>query len=248
MKARGRNINLTNVILWVVYLALLLVLLPHTAWLFARFEAGAEISPTAWAAAFAFEAAIAVLTHKLAKHIEETPNHKNAWKRFTVRYLNAFSVGLIMAVGVSALANLAHAVEFGQPLKIFAEWGIEPKFYQLAFGAVLPIVSLLFARVLSNVSESEPQANDESETVRRLRKRLRETEQQFQASEQRASQAEQSLSEFAGLRSGSKADRILAAHQIWPDLPQRSVAVVASSSLSHVSEVLANSNGRGVSK
>jgi hypothetical protein len=68
--------------LWIIYLALLAVLLPHTAWAFARFESP---SPgwlgvswgivTAWAAAFAFEAAIAALTHKLAGRIGGTPRY-----------------------------------------------------------------------------------------------------------------------------------------------------------------------------
>lgn len=245
MKKRLQNINLTNLILWVVYIALLLVLLPHTAWLFARFEAGEGISPTAWAAAFAFEAAIAVLTHKLARHIEESPKHKHPWKRFSVRYLNAFALGLILAVGVSALANLAHAVEFGQPLKIFSSWGIEPKFYQLAFGAVLPVVSLLFARVLSNVSESEHSPNESEEAVRLLRAQVREAERKVKEAEQRAIEAEQLVGEFLPVFSESKADRIRAAHTIWPGLPQRSLAVIADSSTAHVSEVLANTNGNG---
>jgi hypothetical protein len=46
-----------NRILWAVYLSLLGVLLPHTA----------------WTAAFAFEASIAVLIHKLSGHIDRTP-------------------------------------------------------------------------------------------------------------------------------------------------------------------------------
>jgi hypothetical protein len=62
--------NWSNVLLWAIYLSLLAVLLPHTAWAFARFEPPGNGSfgiawgaITAWAAAFAFEAAIAALTH-----------------------------------------------------------------------------------------------------------------------------------------------------------------------------------------
>ena len=68
--------------LWIIYLALLAVLLPHTAWAFARFESPSAgwlgVSwgiVTAWAAAFAFEAAIAALTHKLARRIGTTPRY-----------------------------------------------------------------------------------------------------------------------------------------------------------------------------
>jgi hypothetical protein len=76
-----RQNSWSSIVLWVIYLALLAVLLPHTAWAFARFE---PANPgwlgvpwgqvTAWAAAFAFEAAIAALTHRLAQRIEATPN------------------------------------------------------------------------------------------------------------------------------------------------------------------------------
>ena len=247
-----RQINPSNLVLWAVYLALLLVLLPHTAWLFSRFEAVSSAGQTsgggmvtAWAAAFAFEAAIAVLTHKLARHIEDTPRYKSHWKRFAYRYLNAFSVGLLMAVGVSGLANLAHAVEYGQRLRIFEQWSVSPVVYQLAFGGVLPVVSLLFARVLSNVSDGEGEANEDEEKIRALRSSVREAEQRAKESEQRAMLAEQALSEYARLRSESMAERVLAAHQLWPALPQRSVAVVADSSPAYVSEVLANGNGQG---
>jgi hypothetical protein len=72
--------NWSNILIWTVYLALLVVLFPHTVWVFSRFETPAvgwlNIQwgmVTAWAATFAFEAAIAALTHKLAEHIESTP-------------------------------------------------------------------------------------------------------------------------------------------------------------------------------
>jgi hypothetical protein len=51
---------------------------------------------TAWAAAFAFEAAIAALTHKLAKHIESTPRYTagRVWlRRISYQYLNAYAAG-----------------------------------------------------------------------------------------------------------------------------------------------------------
>ncbi len=62
--------NWSNILLWAIYLALLVVLLPHTAWAFGRSESPATGClniqwgvVTAGAAAFAFEAAIAALTH-----------------------------------------------------------------------------------------------------------------------------------------------------------------------------------------
>lgn len=147
-----------NRILWAVYLSLLAVLLPHTAWAFQNFEPQNNtntISLVSWIAAFAFEASIAALTHKLSGHIEQTPKRLSTWSKFQYRYLNSYSLGLVAAISVSSMANLAHAVEFGRPMAIFTEWHIPFSVYALAFGAVLPLVSLVFARVLSNVAETE---------------------------------------------------------------------------------------------
>jgi hypothetical protein len=116
-----------NRILWAVYLSLLGVLLPHTAWAFQNFEPETEAggnSVVAWTAAFAFEASIAVLMHKLSGHIDRTPRRLLAWAKFQYRYLNAYSLGLLAAIAVSSLANLAHAVEFGRSMAIFTLWKI----------------------------------------------------------------------------------------------------------------------------
>jgi hypothetical protein len=109
-----RPSNWSNTFLWVIYLALLAVLLPHTAWAFSRFEPQTDgwLSVrwgliTAWAAAFAFEAAIAALTHKLANRIQMTPRYTagRVWlRRFVYQYINAYAAGLLVALGVSALA------------------------------------------------------------------------------------------------------------------------------------------------
>lgn len=251
----------TNRILWAVYLSLLGVLLPHTAWAFANFEPGGMGSflglfdvpwgnVTAWAAAFAFEAAIAALTHKLAKHIEDVPKHKSAWLRWRKRYLNAYSVGLVAAVGISAMANLAHAVEFGRELAIFVRWGVPFGVYSVAFGAILPLVSLLFARVLSNVVDGEVAANPELEranqaiqranqTVAELRRQLRETERRASVAEERFGAAGDL---FVRLFADEKRQRIAAAAQMWPALAHSAIAVIAGSSPSYVSEVLGGLN------
>jgi hypothetical protein len=147
-----RQRNWSNILLWAIYLSLLAVLLPHTAWAFARFgppENGsfgiAWGAVTAWAAAFAFEADIAALTHKLAKHIESAPRYTagRVWlRRITYQYLNAFSAGLLVAVGVSVLANFGHAVEFGRDFSVFGQYMIPSLLYSLAFGGILPGVSI----------------------------------------------------------------------------------------------------------
>ncbi len=239
----------TTKIIWAIYIALLGVLLPHTTWLFYRFEDpswGAWALIVAGAASFAFEAAIAVLTHRLARHIETTPRRISGRQKFAYRYLNAYSFGLLVSLAISALANLAHAVEFGQELTIFASWGIPQQVYQLGFGAVLPFVSFLFARVLSNVSEAEAEEDPEVANLRSqindLREQLRQTEALRKRAEQQAQTEQERFSAvgdlFQKLFAPEKRERILAARQQWPELPASAIAVLCDSSASYVCEVL----------
>jgi len=251
-----KNANATTILLWIVYVALLAVLWPHTAWAFSMFEiAGLFGVIVAWTGAFAFEASIAALTHKLARHIEATPKRLRSWPKFGYRYLNAYSLGLVVALGVSVLANMAHAVEFGQPLKIFGVYGIDPAVYAVAFGAVLPLVSLLFARVLSNVveaeSEPDPAIEQANAAIADLRRQLRDAERlranveaERHAAEQRAAAAEARFAAagdlLAGLFAAEKRQRILAARQQWPELPLSAIAIIAACSTSYASEVLSD--------
>jgi hypothetical protein len=257
-----RQWNWSNILLWTIYLALLAVLLPHTAWAFGRFE-----SPnsswlnipwglvTAWAAAFAFEAAIAALTHKLAKHIEATPRYSagRVWlRRLSYQYLNAYSAGLLVAVGVSILANFGHAVEYGQDFAIFDRYNVPPLLYSLAFGGILPLVSLMFARILANTAEAEFEVNPEltqaKQTIRKLRSDLEETKEHFAETEARANAAEERFAAagelVARLFAEEKRQRILAAAEHWPELPASSIAIITSASPGYVSEVLKGENGR----
>lgn len=230
----------TNRILWIIYAALLAVLLPHTAWAFARFEPDTLWGTiTAWAGALAFEAAIAALTHKLAQHIEALPKYKDGWKRFTSRYLNAYSFGLFVAVAVSTLANVAHAVQFGAEIKIFTAWGIPFAAYAVAFGGILPLASLVFARVLSSVNEAEHEDDPElikaNDAIKRLRIDLREADKRADSAEARFNAAGDLI---RMLTSQDKRERILAVSQRWPQLPQAHVATLAEASPAYVSEVL----------
>ena len=238
-----------NRILWVVYLSLLGVLLPHTAWAFHNFEPENEsgrITLVAWTAAFAFEASIAALMHKLSGHIDRTPRRLSPWAKFRYRYLNAYSLGLLAAIAVSSLANLAHAVEFGRPLAIFAAWKISFDAYAFAFGAVLPLVSLVFARVLSNVVETEgdedPELVQARKTIADLRRQLRESEAKARAAEEACERVEARYASGGGalmkIVSEDKRERILAAHHLWPRLPGSALATIADASPSYVSEVL----------
>lgn len=257
--------DLTTKLLWAVFIALLGVLLPHTAWLFSSFEPAdgwriGGYSAIAWAAAFAFESAIAVLVHKLAQHWEKTPkrlaNPKTiplSLERFAYRWLNEYMAGLIAATCVSALANLAHAVEYGQALAIFASWGIPAGLYQIAFGGVLPLVSLLFARVLSNESVTEDAIDPALEEAKRLlaelRAQLRSIEAQLRSTEANLAESEASRRAaeerflaagdlFARLFAQEKRQRIVAARQQWPQLTAAAIAVITGCSPSYVSDTL----------
>jgi PAS domain-containing protein len=238
-----------NRILWAVYLSLLAVLLPHTAWAFHNFEPETKtgtISVVAWTAAFAFEASIAVLMHKLSGHIDRTPRRVTAWAKFRYRYLNAYSLGLLAAIAVSSLANLAHAVEFGRPMAIFTVWNFSFNTYAFAFGAVLPLVSLVFARVLSNVVETDgdedPALVEAQKAIADLRRQLRESETQRKVAEEARQQAEDRYASAVGtlmkIVSADKRERILAAHRLWQRLPGAALAIIADASPSYVSEVL----------
>ncbi len=193
----NRHINWSSVLLWAIYLALLAVLLPHTAWAFGHFESPIARwlgfqrgSLSAWAAAFAFEAAIAALTHRLAKRIETTPRYTTGnvfFRRLSYQYLNSFAAGLLIALIVSALANFGHAVEFGQDFAIFAKYDVSPLFYSLAFGGILPLVSLLFASILADTTETESGSNPELSQAKQTIMRLKE---ELQAAKEKASVAE----------------------------------------------------------
>jgi hypothetical protein len=247
----------TKYILYIVYIALLATLLPHTAWAFGMFEpAGLLGAIVAWAAAISFEAAIFALTVRLAHRMSDKPKKLSGWALRKHRYINAYSGGLVFAIGVSVLANLAHSVQFGQALTIFGDASFLSVVYPLAFGGVLPIVSMLFAAVLSNEAPDDdaeavpnPALDEAKATISQLRKQLREAEAGRIAAELARTNAETERT-AAELRFGAVGDlavrlfatekraRILAAAQQWPTLPASAVAVIADASTSYVSEIL----------
>lgn len=255
-KKRNQESNWINGLLWLIYALLLLVLLPHTAWAFAKGEVQ-ETGPlgvywgivTAWMAALVFELVIGAMTHKLAVHISATPKYKNPGERFRKRYFNVYSFGLFLAWLVSTYANLAHAVEFGQEIKFFAQWGWPVWTYSVAFGAILPTASLLFAWVLSSVIEqdiTEPEANPDLDKAKRdvadLKEQLRLTEARRAEAESRAQEAETRFQAagdiFVMLTQGPKRERVLIAAQRWPEMPRSAIALLTETSPSYVTEVL----------
>lgn len=257
MTKKHTDSNWVNLLLWAIYILLLGVLLPHTAWMFGRGEqsniAGLVI---AWAAALVFELVIAAMTHKLSGHISHTPRYTNGWKRFRARYINAYGAGLGLAWIVSTYANLAHAVEFGQPIKIFAAWDWPTWSYSVAFGAILPTASLLFAWVLSSVIEQDategepnPELDKAKVEIQRLKDEIRKGQEELRgvAIELNKTEGERIAAELrfeaAGdlmraLFADQKKDRVLFARAKWPELPGSAIAVITETSPAYVSEVL----------
>jgi hypothetical protein len=152
--------------------------------------------------------------------------------------VNSYSLGLVASIGVSSLANLAHAVQFGRQIKIFDEYDVPFALYAVAFGAILPIISLLFARVLSNVSEDgegEEELDLANKTIRDLRTKLHDVEGRALDAEGRFEAAGDL---FAELMRKNKRDRIIELAERFPELPGRSIAIITESSPSYVSEVI----------
>ena len=266
---------ITNVILWIIYGLFLASLLPHTAWAFKNWEPsegweffGLHLPQfTNWVLAISFELTIAVLTHQLSKRIENTPRYtKNKkqedgtfkkvpdnWEKNKYRYGNWFFFLLVMATGVSVMANLAHAVEFGGNLKIFTEWGLSPKAFAVGFGGILPIMSQGFANVLSDVTESEAEESPELIKARNelseAKKLLRESELRLKASEdaRRITEEEKRAAEarmdtmgdlVKYLFAEDRRQRIIFVKQKWPGLKNSAIALITDTSEAHVSETL----------
>jgi hypothetical protein len=236
VRAKLQSHDWSAVLLWTVYLSLLGVLLPHTAWAFGQFEPIGSVR-LGWVAAIAFEGAIAAFTWRIKKRIETTPQfRKNARRRtFAYRYLNSYSVGLMIATVVSTAANWAHAVEFGKPFAVFATYSVSPWLYSLAFGAILPLCSVLFARVLAETQDTEV---EQDEALLLVKDELKGLKHQLSLAERRANEAEEATKGLLRLVAEDKAERIRAAQQMWPRLPRSAIAVITDASPGYVTEVL----------
>lgn len=235
----------TKRLLWLIYLSLLAVLLPHTAWAFGMFEPSGWVA-LGWIGALAFEGAVGALTWRLTQVIEATTNYRSFGKRWRARYLNTYSAGLLVSIGVSSAANWAHAVQFGRAFAVFGDYAVPPLLYSLAFGGILPVCSLLFAHILADTQASVEEANPELEAAkaesRELRREVRQAEAGRTAAEERAADAERRFAAagdlFALLFAEEKRQRIVAARQTWSRLPASAIAIMTDTSPSYVSEVL----------
>jgi len=230
--------------LWVVYVGLLLVLFPHTAWAFEQHEPGTSLGKvTAWAAAFAFECAIAVFTHRLARHVERTPRYRSgrvALRKLRHRVVNIYALALLWSTVISSVANWSHSVEFARELRVFSQYRIPPNVYSVVFGAALPLCSVMFAAVLSatNITESRP--NEADDSAKEVQAELKKVRKQLAETERRANETEQQFGAVQSLFGDNGADRIRAARELWPGVSQKSLADVTDTSASYVSEVLRN--------
>lgn len=236
--------SISYYVIWVIFLFLLASLLNHTAWTFSKYEPFgviayadktiSDIPIIAWLQALSFEAAIAAITHKLSLLLGH-------YKKWTKRYLNVYTLALFLTGGVSALANTAHAVEFESNLKIFDAYGVPSVIYVLAFGTILPIVSMVFASILSKETTIEFEADN---TVKRLNNELRKAKANLKTLETQRGYIE-------GLFAKSKRDRIVTARKMWPNVRNSVIVAITGASPSFVSDVLkdapqsTNTDGRG---
>jgi hypothetical protein len=161
----------------------------------------------------------------------------------------------LITCGISAGANLTHAVEFAQPLKIVSDWGVPAGALTMAFGGILPLVNLLFAAVIADVDDNEQQADP---ALIKAREELRETKAALKEANSavekanavtaqanaRALEAEQQMRGVANLmrylfdREMQLRDRIRGLAEARPDLSQNRIAKLIDCSTSTVNEAL----------
>lgn len=258
---------------WAVYLAFLLVLLPQEAWAIGQGQdatgelwqfLGVSASPLAWLLGGAFSATVAIVTHRLNKHWMEMPVRYKAddmaRKRFVYRWLNVYALTLIVTIPISAIANFMHVVEFTRPgLKVFELYPLALDVYRVIFGLALPLVSMVFARVLSTMQEAEQQDDpafakakadlkEANSTIRELEKAIRQTEQDYSArvrqAEQLANEAEkryQAVGDVVRWLFGKEEnlrERIRGIRTTFPNLSQNGIAQLVGCSVSTVNEAL----------
>jgi hypothetical protein len=245
--------------LWLVYAAILLVIAPHTQWMFEQLEPhGREW--VSWVAAGGFEATIFVVTHLLVDHIERRKvgsfNFEKQrmrtwlqwWPVFRYRWLNIYTLLLLVACLISAGANLTHAVQYAQPLRIVTEWGVPAGALTMAFGGILPLVNLLFAAVIADMDDSEgvtdpaltqakTEAREAKAALKETEKRMVETERLLDESEQRY-HALGDVVRFLFGKSEPLHDRILYARRTFPQLSQNGISQILGCSVSTVNDAL----------
>ena len=258
---------------WAVFIAFLLVLWPQAAWTIGQFQdqtgsqwsiMGVKASPLAWFLAGVIEATIAIVTHRLNQHWLEMPRRYKAddmaRKRFSYRWLNPYSMALIVAMLVSALANFTHVVEFTNTgMKIFKLQPWSMAIYQVTFGLALPGVSFVFARVLSTMQETEQEDDpafvkakadlkEANSAIRSLQETIRQTEQQYSVAirdtEKRLEESEHRYRAVGDVirwlfgKDEQLKERIRGIRATFPNLSQNGIAQLIGCSVSTVNDAL----------
>lgn len=132
------------------YIFLLVVLLPHTAWMFSQLEPP-DLQWMGWAGAIAFELTIALLTHFLAKEIAAASTiDEDFFSRARRELVNIPSFLLLGSILISMVANWTHAYLYASNVP-FGEYVVVRVLYSMLFGGVLPICSFAYAYVLAQV-------------------------------------------------------------------------------------------------
>lgn len=111
-----------------------------------------------------------------------------------------------------------------------------PLLYSFTFGGTLPMVSLLFARILGDTAEAEaassPELTRSKQTIKELQAALDTAETRMSDTEARAIASEQRFAAagdlFARLFAEEKRLRVLAAYERCPELPAESIATLSS--------------------
>lgn len=162
------KIKSKSTFLWITYALLLLGYLSHTVWWFSQGQNtgfwGNSILPLMMGVAV--EIGVLSLTKLLVNELvlinEQGWNNRTSLQQmFTIINI----IALVLVAIVSCFANFSHAVEFMRPMKIFEAngYGVDPFWYHLLSGAILPVMSLCLALTIAGVEISEHSNNLENE-------------------------------------------------------------------------------------
>lgn len=237
-----------------VFVFLLAVMLDHTAYFFAQFEPvdsavsimGFSIGfgrIKGFAMALVFELSIWIMTEKLAAHMEtirtRRANFRQRFQTFVDRFINAYGLALGICWTVSFVANYSHALQFGNASTVAKTMGIDVGIAALFAGGVLPFVSLLFSSAIAKTTLAE---TDSDSTVDNLRSELATVKKQLATANNKIGPAAVLVD-----KSANGTDKILAAVELWPNMPNNGLAILAGVSPSHVTKTIQRkglTNGR----
>lgn len=242
-------------LLWVIYLSLLAVLLPHTAWWFTRSQSP-DSEYLAWPLAFVFEASIFGFTHNLVALIETSRRMRQRegerwysynWRKFSKVYLNLNGFGLLVCSLVSGLANFTYSVEFSGTFKLFDHYSVPHVVYHLASGGILPMISLLFAHILAQHEPGEDVPNESEQAAKAAERAAKKEVSDLRSEVDRLrGELDKSRSEVGKLQllfSEDKRVRIITARELFPEASGSALAQITKTSPPYVSEVLGGLNG-----